>query len=291
MSNVRPPAIQPPSENDVAITARTVRQIKSFLESPTEMAGYVGDMIRQGLIDGGDAPKHTHSQAEIVDLTTDLANKQPLDATLTGFAGVTTAADQVIYATGVDTFAVAPLTAFGRSVIDDADAAAMMSTLGHAYCMLDADYTLASSTTAQKLFNVSTNGAVTLTAGTYHFDSIVRVEGMSATSGNAALGFAGTATIAGILNSVIGFDAGATTSATAASMVLSPATTVAAPVVIAGTGTTLAAKWGGLMRISTGGTIIPSITLTTASAASVVTGSHIVFRRVGNNALTGGSWS
>lgn len=52
------------------------------------------------------------------------------DATLDALSGITVAADQVIYATGVDTFAVTPLTAFGRSLIDDANAAAARSTLG-----------------------------------------------------------------------------------------------------------------------------------------------------------------
>lgn len=55
---------------------------------------------------------------------------QASDATLTALAGVTVAADQVIYSTGADAFAVAALTSFGRSLIDDADAAAARTTLG-----------------------------------------------------------------------------------------------------------------------------------------------------------------
>ena len=55
--------------------------------------------------------------------------KQPLDATLTAFAGLTTAANQVAYSTGSDAFAMSPLTAFGRSLIDDNDAAAARTTL------------------------------------------------------------------------------------------------------------------------------------------------------------------
>ena len=55
---------------------------------------------------------------------------QPLDATLTALAGVTTAADKVIYATGVDTFGTSTLSAFGRTLIDDADATTARATLG-----------------------------------------------------------------------------------------------------------------------------------------------------------------
>lgn len=63
-------------------------------------------------------------------IQTQLNAKQASDATLTALAGLTTAADQLIYATGVDTFAMASLTTFGRSLIDDADAATARTTLG-----------------------------------------------------------------------------------------------------------------------------------------------------------------
>jgi microcystin-dependent protein len=73
-------------------------------------------------------------------LTSDLASYQPLDATLTALAGLTTAADQLIYATGADALAMATLTAFGRSLLDDANAAAGLTTLGvsaYAQTLLD----------------------------------------------------------------------------------------------------------------------------------------------------------
>ena len=65
-------------------------------------------------------------------ITAALAGKQPLDATLTALAALVTAADRLVYATGPDTFAITTFTAFARSLLDDADAAAARGTLGAA---------------------------------------------------------------------------------------------------------------------------------------------------------------
>jgi len=58
------------------------------------------------------------------------ANVQPLDATLTALAAVTTAADKLIYATGSDTFATTDLTGFARTLLDDSTSTAARATLG-----------------------------------------------------------------------------------------------------------------------------------------------------------------
>ena len=53
-----------------------------------------------------------------------------LDATLAGISAVTTAADQLVYSSGVDTFTTTSFTAAGRALVDDATAAAQRTTLG-----------------------------------------------------------------------------------------------------------------------------------------------------------------
>jgi hypothetical protein len=52
------------------------------------------------------------------------------DATLTALAGVTTAADKLIYATGIDAFSTTDLTTTARSLLDDTSTSVMRTTLG-----------------------------------------------------------------------------------------------------------------------------------------------------------------
>ena len=55
---------------------------------------------------------------------------QAYDAGLASIAGLTTAADRMIYTTALDTYAVATLTSAGRALLDDASASAQRTTLG-----------------------------------------------------------------------------------------------------------------------------------------------------------------
>lgn len=55
---------------------------------------------------------------------------QGRDQTLIALSALATAANQLIYATGSDTFAMASLTPFARSILDDGDASTARNTLG-----------------------------------------------------------------------------------------------------------------------------------------------------------------
>lgn len=70
---------------------------------------------------------------------------------LTSIGALATAADRVPYYTGAGTAALATLTAFGRSLIDDADAAAARATLGLGTAAVGTVTTSANDATAGRL--------------------------------------------------------------------------------------------------------------------------------------------
>lgn len=94
-----------------------------------------------------------------VALTSNLSSYQPLDTDLTAIAGLTSAADRLPYFTGSGTASLATFTSFGRSLLDDADAATARATMGLGSVENTALSTWAGST------SITTLG--TITSGTW----------------------------------------------------------------------------------------------------------------------------
>ena len=84
----------------------------------------------RALLDDADAAAQRTTLGLGTAATSASTDFQAVDAGLTSISGLTTAADKMIYTTGSDTYAVTSLTAAGRALLDDADAAAQRTTLG-----------------------------------------------------------------------------------------------------------------------------------------------------------------
>ena len=162
------------------------------------------------------------------------------------------------------------------------------------WIFLTSDNTLSSVGTAQAIFDGGggpTNGRLTVDTGTYGIECHIQVTSMSATSGNAAFGLGGTATLANILQNFTGLDATTLTTAAAIGGSSTLTATSGTNAVTATTGAAMFVNWTGQFDVTVAGTIIPQITLTTAAAAVVEQGSRCSFYRLGNTATaTVGAW-
>lgn len=156
---------------------------------------------------------------------------------------------------------------------------------------LQADYTLTSTTSVQKLFNASANGALTLPTGLFEFDAILYLTSMDTTSGNGSFSLlgAGTATLARILYGVWGMDASTPLVVNTRSGVGAITEATAAAMITASAGTGLFAHVAGQFDVTVTGTIIPSIGLANAAAAVVKAGSHFRCQRIGATATAASS--
>ena len=163
-----------------------------------------------------------------------------------------------------------------------------------AYGVLQANYTLTSATTAQKLFNWSTNGALSLAAGTYRFTCSLLITSMSTTSGSANFNLKGAGTAIFGKMSMQDFGSRGTVAVggtTAISGTASDVPSSGGALTTPSASAALRASIHGTFEIITAGTIIPSIALDTAAAANVLAGSYFECTYIGPAATLGGSWS
>ena len=164
------------------------------------------------------------------------------------------------------------------------------------YILQQATYTLTAglaANTAQELFGVTTNGAVTLVAGTYEFECVFSLSSLSASSGTFGFTLGGGATFTQYWWATA-VKPTSLSSVTAANAVTSYNT--ATNTAISGTANTNTlgfARCGGVAIVTVGGTLIPQVTQSVTSVAAVVgIGSYFKIRALGSaTAASSGNWS
>lgn len=141
--------------------------------------------------------------------------------------------------------------------------------------------TLTDSTAAQNIFDSPAGGTITLETGVYLFEGLIQITGMSGTSGNGQILFAGTGTFGDWMWRVSGLDNSAPTTIADDDAAYFVTNASAASVVAAGTGTALRLDIQGTFECSVAGTLIPQIDLVTGGVTpSVGAGSYLIFERM-----------
>ena len=164
------------------------------------------------------------------------------------------------------------------------------------FMALSADYTGSDSSSAQKVFDASTNGALTVDASTaYLFEAVYFItRAAGTTSHTTAVLFGGTATLTSIT-----YRAEATSSTgnalTTPSVIYGTAGT-AVTVTAASTSATenITIKINGIVRTNGSGTFIPQFQYSSApgGAPTILKNSYIVLRPIGTSTATNvGNWS
>lgn len=123
------------SAGAVAITGGTISGVSSLtsttssLGNATITAGSVTGITDITVADGGTGASNASTARTNLGVAIG-TNVQAYNAGLQSIAGLTTSANQLIYTTAADTYTTTSLTSYGRSLVDDADAATARTTLG-----------------------------------------------------------------------------------------------------------------------------------------------------------------
>jgi hypothetical protein len=214
-------------------------------------------------------------------------------AIITASAG-TTAPLQLTSGTNLATAAAGAFEYDGSSFYVSPAASTRAVMHAEQLVVLNTTYTLTSQTAAQKLFNASTNGAVTLPIGTYQFECFYSLTGMSATSGSFGFALVAGTAVVGSQGWWSMAQKGTATVATATAAQFTYNTAANTTLATASTNTVGYAFIKGIVKITTAGTLIPSVSLGVASAAVVGINSYFKIAPVtGASAanITVGNWS
>lgn len=168
---------------------------------------------------------------------------------------------------------------------------------------LASDYTLTDTATAQKAFNASTNGAVTLPANSsYLLEAEYSITNTGTTSHTWAILFAGTATLTALDFRVRGrsgvtsqltltADSSASQSNGAGSL---PSTALVVTAASVSATENVLLSIAGILRINATGTFIPQVKMSAAAVGTekMLRGSYIQLTPFGSNTATSlGAWS
>jgi len=229
----------------------------------------------------------TGADAGTGDVTVNIPS--PLTAGLTLIAG-TSAIAPLKFTSGTSlTTAAAGALEYDGTAFYASMAASTRGVLSTAqWAVLSSAYTLTSQTAAQKLFNSSTNGAVTLPVGTYEFECEFSLTAMSATSGSFGFALGGAATFTQEWTAI----ADKSALAVAASPQMTFNTAANTTLATASIATTGVARVRGIIRVTVAGTVIPQVSLGVAAAAIVGVNSFFRIAQIGGSSVTTvGNWS
>ena len=161
------------------------------------------------------------------------------------------------------------------------------------WVVLTGTNTLTSQTGVQPIFDGGggpTNGAVTLPIGTYTFECMFALTGMSGTSGSFGFGLAGGATKTFSYQSTSSKTGTSLATAMTTNQVFGTAANTALQTATAGTVGTALIK--GIIRVTIAGTVIPQVSLTIAAAAVIQTNSYFRVSPIGGATVAQlGNWS